>query len=201
MVELGGAVATRVSPPYLPLPLGDALGVVLPGYETRVVGDDGATLPPGTVGELWVRGPGVLDGYHGDAAATADAITEDGWLRTGDLARRGALGLLVFAGRKKDVIKNGGYSVFAVEVEASLEEHPDVAEAAVIGLPDERSGEVPAAAVRLRPGATVTTDELVSWAAGAMASYKAPRRIVVVDDLPRTGTTKVQKDQLRPLFA
>ena len=88
-----------------------------------------------------------------------------------------------------------------MEVEASLTEHPDVLEAAVIGLPDERSGEVPAAAVRLRPGATVTTDELVSWAAGAMAPYKAPRRIVVVDDLPRTGTTKVQKDGLRHLFA
>jgi acyl-CoA synthetase (AMP-forming)/AMP-acid ligase II len=201
MVEVGGAVATRLSPPFFSLPIGDALGVTLPGYRTRVVDDDGRDVPPGTVGELWVRGPGVLDGYHGNAEASAAAVTTDGWLRTGDLARRGPLGLLVFAGRKKDVIKNGGYSVFAVEVEASLTEHPDVLEAAVIGLPDERSGEVPAAAVRLRPGATVTTDELVSWAAGAMAPYKAPRRIVVVDDLPRTGTTKVQKDGLRHLFA
>ena len=201
MVEVGGAVATRFSPPFLPLPLGDALGVTLPGYRTRVVDDDGADVAPGTVGELWVSGPGVLDGYHGNPEASAAAVTPDGWLRTGDLARRGPLGLLVFAGRKKDVIKNGGYSVFAVEVEASMTAHPDVLEAAVIGLPDERAGEVPAAAVRLRPGATTTPEELVSWAAGAMAPYKAPRRVVVVDDLPRTGTTKVQKDGLRHLFA
>lgn len=200
MVEVGGAVATRISPPYLPLPLGDALGVTLPGYRTRVVDDTGADVATGTVGELWVRGPGVLDGYHGDPEASAAAVTRDGWLRTGDLARRGPFGLLVFAGRKKDVIKNGGYSVFAVEVEASLEQHPDVAEAAAIGLPDERSGEIPVAAVRLRPGGTTTGEELVGWAATTMAPYKAPRRIVVVDDLPRTGTTKVQKDLLRPLF-
>ena len=201
MVEVGGAVATRLSPPFVPLPLGDALGITLPGYRTRVVDDDGRDVPAGTVGELWVRGPGVLDGYHGNPEASAAAVTPDGWLRTGDLARRGPLGLLVFAGRKKDVIKNGGYSVYAVEVEASLCQHPDVLEAAVVGLPDERSGEVPAAAVRLRPGATTTAEDIVTWAAGAMAPYKAPRRVVVVDDLPRTGTTKVQKDGLRPLFA
>jgi acyl-CoA synthetase (AMP-forming)/AMP-acid ligase II len=200
MVEVGGAVATRISPPLVRLPLGDALGVTLPGYRTRVVDEDGRDVPRGTVGELWVRGPGVLDGYHGNPEASAEALTADGWLRTGDLARRGTRGLLFFAGRQKDVIKNGGYSVFAVEVEASLEGHPDVLEAAVVGLPDERSGEVPAAAVRLRPGATTTADELVAWAADAMAPYKAPRRIVVVDELPRTGTTKVQKAGLLPLF-
>jgi acyl-CoA synthetase (AMP-forming)/AMP-acid ligase II len=200
MVEVGGAVATRVSPPYLPLPFGDALGVTLPGYRTRVVDDAGSDVRGGTVGELWVQGPGVLDGYHGDPAATAAAVTDDGWLRTGDLARRGPLGLLIFAGRKKDVIKNGGYSVFAVEVEAALEEHPDVVEAAVVGLADERRGEVPVAAVRLRAGAATTGDELVAWAAGVVAPYKAPRRVIVVDELPRTGTTKVQKAQLLTLF-
>jgi acyl-CoA synthetase (AMP-forming)/AMP-acid ligase II len=200
MVEVGGAVATRISPPLVRLPLGDALGMTLPGYRTRVVGEDGEDVASGTVGELWVKGPGVLDGYHGNPEASAEAITTDGWLRTGDLARRGPRGLLFFAGRQKDVIKNGGYSVFAVEVEASLEGHPDVLEAAVVGLPDERSGEVPAAAVRLRPGASTTPEELVSWAGENMAPYKAPRRVIVVDELPRTGTTKVQKDQLRPLF-
>lgn len=200
MVELGGAVATRVAPPCLGLPLGGALGLPLPGYRTRVVDDRERDVRLGQVGELWVRGPGVLDGYHGDPAATAGAVTPEGWLRTGDLARKGPLGLLAFAGRKKDVIKNGGYSVFAVEVEASLEAHPDVLEAAVLGLPDERTGEVPVAVVRLRPGSALTPTELVAWAAASMAGYKAPRRIVVVDDLPRTGTTKVQKDELLPLF-
>ena len=200
MVELGGAVATRVSPPFVTLPFGDALGVTLPGYRTKVVDEGGTEVSSGAVGELWVKGPGVLDGYHGDPEASAEAVTGDGWLRTGDLARRGPFGLLVFAGRKKDVIKNGGYSVFAVEVEATLEEHPDVVEAAVVGLPDERSGEVPAAVVRLRTGATTPVEELVEWATGAMAAYKVPRRIVVVDELPRTGTTKVQKDELARLF-
>jgi acyl-CoA synthetase (AMP-forming)/AMP-acid ligase II len=200
MVEVGGAVATRISPPLVHLRRGDALGMTIPGYRTRVVGEDGKDVPGGTVGELWVKGPGVLDGYHGNPEASAAALTDDGWLRTGDLARRGPRGLLFFAGRQKDVIKNGGYSVFAVEVEAALEEHPDVVEAAVVGLPDARTGEVPAAAVRLREGATTTAEELVAWAADAMASYKAPRRILILDDLPRTGTTKVQKDQLRPLF-
>lgn len=201
MVELGGAVATRVSPPFVTLPFGDALGVVIPGNRTRIMGDDGVEVAPGAVGELWVKGPGVLDGYHGNPEASAEAVTGDGWLRTGDLARRGPFGLLVFAGRKKDVIKNGGYSVFAVEVEAALEEHPDVVEAAVVGLHDDRSGEVPAAVVRLRSGATTSADELVTWAAEAMAAYKAPRRVVVVDELPRTGTTKVQKNHLAELFA
>ncbi|HYD08606.1 MAG TPA: class I adenylate-forming enzyme family protein, partial [Acidimicrobiales bacterium] len=179
---------------------GDAMGVTLPGYSTRIVGDDGLDVPAGSVGELWLRGPGVLQGYHGDADATADALTEDGWLRTGDLARRGPLGSVVFAGRRKDVVKVGGYSVFSAEVERALEAHPDVLEAAVVGLPDDRLGQVPAAAVRLREGSSSTPDSLVQWARESMASYKAPRRIVVVDDLPRTGTQKVQKRELLPLF-
>jgi acyl-CoA synthetase (AMP-forming)/AMP-acid ligase II len=204
MVE-AGAVATKITPPLLGglvrrlLP-DDALGVRLPGYEMKVVGDDGRSVLAGEVGELWVRGPGVLRGYHGDAAATNDVLTPDGWLRTGDLARIGPLGTIRFAGRKKHVIKHGGYSVYAVEVEAVLNEHPEIAEAAVIGLPDERKGEIPAAVVRLHQGATVTPEGLVEWAAGHLAEYKAPQRIVVVDELPRTGTAKVQKQRLLDLF-
>ena len=146
------------------------------------------------------RGPGVLAGYHGDEAATPVAITEDGYLRTGDLARRGLFGTVGFAGRSKDVVKVGGYSVFAVEVERALEEHPDVLEAAVVGLPDKRLGEVPAAAVRVRPGASRHPGPLLAWAREEMASYKVPRQLVIVDELPRTGTTKVQKAGLMPLF-
>jgi acyl-CoA synthetase (AMP-forming)/AMP-acid ligase II len=153
------------------------------------------------VGELQLRGPGVLKGYWGDAAATDAALTEDGWLRTGDLVRSGPFGTVLFHGRAKAVIKSGGYSVYPLEVEADLEEHPDVLEAAVVGLPDTKLGEVPVAAVRLRPGATVGSDELVVWAGVRMAQYKAPRSIVVVDELPRTGTRKVQRDKLLPLFA
>jgi acyl-CoA synthetase (AMP-forming)/AMP-acid ligase II len=200
MVELGGGAAFRVSLPGLDKLFGDSLGRALPGFRFKVVDDEGRDAPKGAVGELLVKGPGVLDGYHGNEEATAEALTPDGWLRTGDLARMGPFGLVSFAGRKKDVIKRGGFSVFAVEVEASLMEHPDVVEAAVVGLPDERSGEVPAAAVRVRDGASVTGQDLVDWAREHMSGYKAPTKVVIVDDLPRTGTTKVQKKELLDLF-
>ncbi len=157
-------------------------------------------MPVGQIGELWVKGPGTLRGYYGDAKATADALTPDGWVRTGDLARRGLGNTVRFSGRKKDVIKHGGYSVYAVEVEAALTEHPDIVEAAVVGLSDPRKGEVPVAAVRVREGAKVKAPELVQWAAEHLSDYKAPRQIVIVDDLPRTGTTKVQKRELVSLF-
>ncbi len=202
MVELSGGAAAKVRLPGLDRLLpGDAVGVPLPGWRFKVVDDRGRPVRPGQVGELWVKGPGVLRGYHGDPAASAAALTDDGWLRTGDLARTGPLGTVRFAGRAKDVIKRGGYSVYAVEVQATLEEHPAVAEAAVLGLPDPHLGEVPVAAVRLLPGASADPAALVAWAAERLAHYKAPVEVVVVDDLPRTGTGKVQKAELRARFS
>lgn len=200
MVEVGGSVAAKLSPPLLPIGLGESLGFTMPGWRFRVVDESGAAVLPGQVGELLISGPGVLKEYWGDRDATADALTEDGWLRTGDLARSGPFGTVVFAGRAKAVIKSGGYSVYPLEVEADLEEHPDVLEAAVVGLPDDHLGELPVAAVRLRPGASTTPDELVLWSEVRMAHYKAPRRVIIVDDLPRTGTRKVQRNLLIPLF-
>ena len=200
MVELGGGVAIKVSPGGIPLPLEGLVGIPLPGYHLRVVDDAGREVARGEAGELAVRGPGVMRGYHGAEAATAEAMTPDGWLRTGDLARRRRFGLIEFAGRKKDVIKHGGYSVFAVEVETVLEEHPAVAEAAVLGVPDDRKGEVPVAVVRLVEGASLDGDELLSWAADRLADYKVPTDVRVVPELPRTGTDKVQKAALRDLF-
>jgi acyl-CoA synthetase (AMP-forming)/AMP-acid ligase II len=200
MVEVGGGVAAKVSPPFLSVGLGDSLGVPLPGWRFRVVDADGHPVGAGHVGELQLRGPGVLRGYWGDRDATDAALTDDGWLRTGDLVRAGPFGTVLFHGRSKHVIKSGGYSVYPVEVESDLEEHPDVLEAAVVGLDHPRLGEVPVAAVRLRPGATATGEELATWAAGRMAHYKAPRQVAVVDELPRTGTRKVQRDRLVPLF-
>lgn len=200
MVELAGGVAAKLSPPYVPLGLGDFLGIPLPPYKLKVVDEAGNEVRPGQVGELLVKGPGVLQGYHGNDDATREVLTPDGWLHTGDLARKGPAGLVFFAGRSKDVIKSGGYSVFAAEVEGVLERHPDVVEAAVVGLPDDRKGEVPAAAVRLRRGATATPDDVVAFARERLASYKAPRQVLVVEELPRTGTDKVQKDEVRALF-
>ena len=200
MVELGGGAAAKVSPPLLNVGLGESLGFPLPGYKFRVVDEDGNDVGAGGTGELLIKGPGVTKGYWGDAAATEATVTADGWLRTGDLARKGVLGSVLFAGRQKDVIKHGGYSVYALELERSLEEHPDVLEAAATGLPDERKGEIPVAAVRLVDGATITAEELVAWARERLSDYKAPQRIAIVDELPRTGTNKVQKRELLKLF-
>jgi acyl-CoA synthetase (AMP-forming)/AMP-acid ligase II len=201
MVESGGGVAAKLSPPFLDVGLGDSVGIQLPSYRLKVVDDDGTQVAPGQVGELWVRGPGVLKGYWNAPDVTADTITADGWLRTGDLARRGPFGTVLFVGRAKDVIKHGGYSVYANEVQAALEEHPDVLEAAVVGLPDERVGELPAAVVRLADGAVLDETAMVTWVGEHLADYKVPQRIVAVDELPRTGTKKVQKRMLVDLFA
>ncbi|MCX7619875.1 MAG: AMP-binding protein [Acidimicrobiales bacterium] len=200
LVESAGGVAAKLSPPMLNIGLGESVGIQLPGYKLKVVDEDGREVAPGSVGELWVKGPGVLKGYWNAPEATADAITEDGWLRTGDLARRGPFGTVMFVGRQKDVIKHGGFSVYANEVQAALEEHPAVLEAAVIGLPDERVGEIPAAVVRLADGTTLDELDLASWAAERLAEYKVPQRFVAVSELPRTGTRKVQKRQLVELF-
>ncbi|MCU1483949.1 MAG: Acyl-CoA synthetase (AMP-forming)/AMP-acid ligase [Actinomycetia bacterium] len=185
MVETGGAAIGRVALPYVGAP-----ARALPGYKVRV--DD----PDETgVGELLVKGPGVLAGYHDDPEATA-AVLDDGWLRTGDLVRQGRFGSLSFAGRTKDVIKCGGFSVFAAEVERALEECPGVDEAAVLAAPDRRLGEVPVAAVR----GSARPDDVVAFAREHLAHYKVPRRVVLVDELPRGGTGKVQKDLLRAFF-
>lgn len=199
MVESGGGVAVRISPPLLPTGLGGSVGLPLPGNTFKVVDENGVEVPVGGSGELLLRGPGVLKGYHGAPEATAAAMTADGWLRTGDIARRGVLGMINFEGRMKDVIKRGGYSVYTVEVEQTLEEHPDVLEAVVVPIPDARDGEVPGAAVRLRAGVSLDELDLGPWAAERLSRYKVPVRFVAVDDFPRTGTDKVQRREVLAL--
>jgi long-chain acyl-CoA synthetase len=205
MVETGGGVAAKVMPPGIAGRIiatrADVLGVPLPGHRFKVVGDDGSQVAVGQVGELLVKGPTLLQGYHGDAAATRDVLTDDGWLRTGDLVRRGPFGLVAFAGRGKDVVKAGGFSVYALEVQRAIEQHEAVAEAAVVGVPDERMGERVVAAVRLVPAGAASEDELVAWCGERLASYKVPAEVRIVDDLPRTGTGKVRRDGVRALFA
>ncbi len=200
MVEVGGGVAAKVSPPGLGLGLGDGLGLQLPGYRFKVVDGDDQEVRPGAEGELLVRGPGVLRGYWNAPETTRHTVTDDGWLRTGDMVRRGPLGTVVFVGRQKDVIKHAGYSVYAREVQEALERHPAVLEAAVVGLPDETKGEIPAAAVRLAEGVELDDLDLEAWAGQHLAAYKVPRRFVAVGDLPRTGTNKLAKRDLLSLF-
>jgi acyl-CoA synthetase (AMP-forming)/AMP-acid ligase II len=205
MVELAGAAVAKVSLPFVG-PIGDALGLALPGWKLRVVGDDGGPVPVGGTGELQVRGPGTLRGYFANEAATERVRTADGWVRTGDVVRRGTAGAVAFVGRDKDVVKHGGYSVYALDVQAVLEAHPAVAEAAVVGIPDRTKGEVPVAVVRLRVDRSAgrstgaVLDDIESYAAQRLAPYQVPQRLLVVDAIPRTSTGKVQRPEVRQLF-
>ena len=175
-----------------------AFGIPIPPYRVRIVGDDGKPVKAGAVGELVIRGPGVTAGYDRDPEATR-RTTRDGWLFTGDLARKNRLGLIAFATRKKDVIKHGGFSVFPAEVEAQLAAHPWIAEAVVFGAPHRAKGAVPVAAVVLARGAKTTEGELLAWCRENIAPFKSPRAIAIVgaSDIPRNANRKVLKDALR----
>ncbi len=197
MVELSGVVTIKISPPYTGFGLGDFMGIPLPPYRYRVVGGDGRPVRRGTVGELVVTGPGVLREYHANTSATADAQWERRWIRTGDLVRRGPLGIIHFAGRKKEVIKHGGYSVFPAEIEAVLRRYPGVADAAVIGRPDPVKGEVPVAFLEAVPGNELDAGALEAYARQHLSDYKIPVTLSVVDRLPRTGTNKVARQVLK----
>ncbi|WP_353227247.1 FadD3 family acyl-CoA ligase [Novosphingobium sp.] len=172
-------------------------GYPMPGIEVRCVDDQGHDLPPGVAGELLVRGHGVTRGYLDDPAATAEAIDAQGWLHTGDVGTIDARGYLAITDRKKDLFISGGFNVYPAEVEKLLAAHPAIAQAAVIGVPDERMGELGRAFVILRPGMTATEADLIAWSRDAMANYKVPRSFVVVADFPRNAAGKVLKTELR----
>ena len=175
--------------------LPDAIGRAVPGVELRIVDDAGVTLAAGEVGELLIRSPAAMDGYLGAAEETR-AVLADGWFRTGDLATVSADGWVRIAGRKRERILRGGYSVFPQEIEAVLLAHPDVTEAAVVGVPDAALGEEVAAFVALRPGAGAGAQELVAFCRERLAAFKYPRRLSIVPALPRSATGKVLKARL-----
>jgi acyl-CoA synthetase (AMP-forming)/AMP-acid ligase II len=197
MVELGGAAMVGVSAPFLP---GDGeLCMPVPPFHVRVADEQGRPAQPGEVGECQVRGPGVTGKYWGQAQNGACDLAPGGWLRTGDLAVRNRMGLVRLAGRMKDVIKCGGYSVFARDVEDALAAHPAVTRAAVVGVPHPEKGEAPLAVVELQPGLLLTEEELLAWCRQRLAAYKIPRRIHITDpgSLPQGVTEKVLKRTLR----
>ncbi len=171
------------------------------GIELRVVDGAGAAVPADdrTVGEIWVRGPTVTPGYWNKDDATRAAFAE-GFLKTGDLAVVDAEGYVNIVDRKKDMILTGGENVYSIEVENALYEHPAVIEAAAFGVPDPKWGEVVAAAVVLKPGAVATAEELAAFARARLAGYKVPRRVLFLDALPKTGTGKISKKELRALY-
>jgi len=175
--------------------LPESIGRPVPGVELRIVNDAGRPQPAGETGELWIRSPAVMEGYL-EAQEETRAVLADGWFRTGDLATISSDGFVAIAGRKKELILRGGYSVVPAEVEAVLLTHPAVAEAAVVGVPHPDLGEEVAAFVTLRAGAAVDPATLIAHCRERLAGYKYPRRVTVLDALPKSATGKVLKTQL-----
>jgi acyl-CoA synthetase (AMP-forming)/AMP-acid ligase II len=172
-------------------------GRALPGTEVKVVGASGVEAPRGEPGEVWARGPNVMRGYWEEPEESAAAVDGEGWLHTGDVGVMDARGNLRITDRLKDLFIVGGFNAYPAEIENLLLRNEKIAQAAVVGIPDERLGEVGVAFVVLRPGKAATESELVGWAREQMANYKAPRRVHVVDALPLNAVGKVLKYELR----
>jgi acyl-CoA synthetase (AMP-forming)/AMP-acid ligase II len=157
----------------------------------------GERVPTGAPGELWVRSAQVMGGYWGKPEATAAVITPDGWLRSGDGGHMDADGYIYVTDRIKDMIISGGENIYPAEIERVLAEHPSIQDVAVIGVPDERWGEVPKAVVVARPGAAIDTPEVLAWCRERIAGFKCPKTIDVLAELPRNPTGKILKKDLR----
>ncbi|MGC4027686.1 MAG: long-chain fatty acid--CoA ligase [Steroidobacteraceae bacterium] len=177
-----------------------SIGTAIPGVEMKLIDpaswSDIEGSNPDSVGEIAIRGHNVMKGYYQRAAATAEAINSEGWLRSGDLARRDADGWFYIVDRSKDMIIRGGFNVYPREIEEVLLTHPAVSLTAVIGIPHESHGEEIKAFVILKPGARITPQELVAWSKEQMAAYKYPRIVEIVETLPMTATGKILKRAL-----
>jgi fatty-acyl-CoA synthase len=176
-------------------------GYPMIGVDVRVVSDDGRDVEPdgGEVGEVIARANVVMAGYWRQPEATA-AVIVGGWFHTGDMALIDSEGFIEVVDRKKDLIISGGENISSIEVEGFLYKHPSVLEAAIIAAPDERWGEVPYAVVVLKPGAEASESELIEFCRDHLAHYKAPKRVLFIEALPRTATGKIQKNLLRERF-
>jgi acyl-CoA synthetase (AMP-forming)/AMP-acid ligase II len=177
-----------------------AVGRPMFGADVSLRDDDGNPVGDGEMGEIWVRSNAQMEGYYCQPDVTAE-IQRGEWMASGDLAVRDAAGFHTIVGRKKDTIKTGGATVYPAEVEAVLLTHPDVREAAVLGLPDEQWGELVVAAVIPEAGATIDERSLIAHAAADLATYKRPRAIFVVGELPMSAAGKVSKRDLKPVLA
>ena len=180
-----------------------SIGTPIEGVEMRLVDDSGQTVPGGEIGEIAIRGHNVMKGYWNKPEATAEAIMRGegevggGWFRTGDMARVDSDGYYYIVDRKKDLIIRGGYNVYPREIEEVLHEHPAVTEVAVIGIPHPDLGEEVGAAVALKPGASATPEELRAFARDRVAAYKYPRRVWLVDSLPKGPTGKILRREVQ----
>jgi malonyl-CoA/methylmalonyl-CoA synthetase len=195
MTEIGMALSNPLRGERVP----GSVGTPLPSVEVQLVGDKANPVPPGTPGEIEVRGPNVFTEYWGQPDATRDAF-RDGWFRTGDTAVVEG-GVYRILGRANvDILKTGGHKVSALEIEQALRAHPAVAECAVVGVPDPEWGECVAAAVVLHDGAGLDLSSLRAWAKKSLATHKLPSRLLVMDALPRNAMEKVIKPALVKMF-
>ncbi len=207
-VQMYGATETSGTIVYLPpedhdlagTPRMAGCGKPFPEVELRIADAGGDALPTGTVGEVLVRSPLVMSGYHKLPEATASAFVEGGWYRTGDAGYLDADGYLYLYDRVKDMIVSGGENIYPVEVENALHEHPHVRDCAVIGVPDERWGEAVKAVIVREPGSDVGAAELIAFARERIAGYKAPKSVDFTDALPRNPSGKILKKELRRPF-
>lgn len=177
----------------------DSVGRAIPFTEVQIVGPNTQRLSAGEIGEVWVRSPGVAKEYWRKPEASAETFV-DGWCRTGDLGQLTKDGYLILSGRKKDMIKSGGENIYPIEVEQVLLAHPDISDAAVIGVPDDRYQEAVCAVIVPMPGREITSEQIVEYCRENLASYKKPRHVYVVSALPRTPSGKIMKFKLKETF-
>ena len=196
MTETCGIITSVTGDFFVAKP--DSAGPSMPNFEVKCVDDSGNTVPPGEIGELWVKGSSVIRGYINRPDATAAAITDGGWLHTGDVARIDADGFIYIVDRKKDMVLRGGENVFCTEVEAGIYRHAAVAECCVFGVPDERLGEEVGVALMLKPGDLLDEAELRQHCLAVMAKHKVPRYIwFLTEALPRNASGKFLRRELR----
>ena len=194
MTEL--SPVSHATPPGMFKP--GSVGVTVPNTEVNIVDPvTGSSLDVDEDGEVWVRGPQVMKGYLNNDAATKTTIDDDGWLHTGDIGHVDADGHLYIVDRLKELIKYKGFQVPPAELEALLLTHPQIADAAVIGVPDDEAGEIPAAYIALKPGQEATAADIQQFVAAKVASYKQIRKITFVDAIPKSASGKILRRVLR----
>lgn len=198
LTECGGC-ATLCDPADDVETVANTCGKALPGTEVRCVNEQGETVAPGEAGEVLLRGYHIMQGYFEDEKATAETIDTEGWLHTGDVGVLDERGYLRITDRLKDMFIVGGFNCYPAEIERMLSNHPEVAQVAVVGVADERMGEVGCACVVARNGVTLDKDAFIAWCRANMANYKVPRFVLQLDSLPVNASNKVQKRDLQQI--
>lgn len=198
LTECGGC-ATVCDPADSVETVASTCGRALPGTEVRCVDEEGHSVPPGQPGEVLLRGYHIMQGYFEDEAATRETIDAEGWLHTGDVGVLDDKGYLRITDRLKDMFIVGGFNCYPAEIERLLADHPDIAQVAVVGVPDERMGEVGCACIITRSGQRLDSAELIAWARAHMANYKVPRYVLNFESFPVNASNKVVKRELQQL--